>query len=123
MSLLVLEDDLAREKFHRAPFRLRHQLAGHELFTLPRLRVLDLGRLYGNRHTPAGFAGLRATQLRQLAVGQGKEWRLFAGAGIVAGSDPSREWAETRIKFQPVLKALSGARAEPSSEEEESPDS
>jgi len=48
------------------------------------------------------------------AVGLGKEWRLFAGAGIVSGSDPSREWAETRIKFQPVLKALSGARVEPS---------
>jgi menaquinone-specific isochorismate synthase len=57
------------------------------------------------------------------AVGQGKEWRLFAGAGIVAGSDSSREWAETRIKFQPVLKALSGARPEPSSEDEEAPDS
>ena len=46
------------------------------------------------------------------AVGFGKEWRLFAGAGIVAGSEPSKEWAETRIKFQPVLRALSGARAE-----------
>ena len=56
-------------------------------------------------------------------VGRGKEWRLFAGAGIVAGSDPSREWAETRIKFQPVLKALSGARAEPFFEKEEAPDS
>lgn len=53
------------------------------------------------------------------AVGHGKEWRLFAGAGIVAGSDPSREWDETRIKFQPVLKALSGARAEPPAEGEE----
>ncbi|TFH65983.1 MAG: isochorismate synthase [Gemmatimonadales bacterium] len=53
------------------------------------------------------------------AVGRGKEWRLFAGAGIVAGSDASREWAETRIKFRPVLKALSGARAEPYSEDEE----
>jgi len=42
------------------------------------------------------------------AVGLGREWRLFAGAGIVAGSDPEREWAETRIKFEPVLKALSG---------------
>jgi len=57
------------------------------------------------------------------AVGQGKEWRLFAGAGIVAGSDPAREWAETRLKFQPVLKALSGARALPSSEDREDPDS
>lgn len=47
------------------------------------------------------------------AVGSGKEWRLFAGAGIVAGSDPAKEWAETRIKFQPVLRALSESGQEP----------
>lgn len=41
------------------------------------------------------------------AVGDGGEWRLFAGAGIVLGSDPVQEWYETRIKFQPVLRALS----------------
>ena len=45
------------------------------------------------------------------AVGSGAEWRLFAGAGIVAGSDPGREWDETGIKFQPVLRALAQARA------------
>lgn len=45
------------------------------------------------------------------AVGKGSEWRLFAGAGIVAGSDPRREWEETRIKFLPVLRALSQAGA------------
>lgn len=45
------------------------------------------------------------------AVGHGTEWRLFAGAGIVAGSDPRREWDETKIKFQPVLRALARARA------------
>jgi menaquinone-specific isochorismate synthase len=45
------------------------------------------------------------------AVGRGREWRLFAGAGIVVGSDPRREWDETRIKFQPVLRALALARA------------
>jgi len=45
------------------------------------------------------------------AVGRGTEWRLFAGAGIVSGSDPRQEWDETRIKFQPVLRALARARA------------
>jgi len=45
------------------------------------------------------------------AVGHGEEWRLFAGAGIVAGSEPRQEWDETRIKFQPVLRALSRAGA------------
>jgi menaquinone-specific isochorismate synthase len=45
------------------------------------------------------------------AVGHGSEWRLFAGAGIVRGSEPQMEWDETRIKFQPVLRALSRAGA------------
>lgn len=31
---------------------------------------------------------------------------LFAGCGIVAGSDPQQEWEETRIKFQPMMEAL-----------------
>ncbi|WP_316317448.1 chorismate-binding protein, partial [Clavibacter michiganensis] len=29
-----------------------------------------------------------------------------AGAGIVAGSDPERERAETAMKFRPVVEAL-----------------
>jgi len=44
------------------------------------------------------------------AVCEGQEWRLFAGAGIVPGSDSSQEWDETRIKFQPILRALSATR-------------
>lgn len=40
------------------------------------------------------------------AVGGGKEWLLFAGAGIVAGSHPEGEWEETGLKFRPVLRAL-----------------
>jgi menaquinone-specific isochorismate synthase len=32
--------------------------------------------------------------------------RLFAGCGIVAGSDPEDEWQETNIKLQPMLSAL-----------------
>ena len=46
------------------------------------------------------------------AVVRDLRWRLFAGAGIVAGSDPGLEWDETSIKFEPMLRALaaSGAR-------------
>ena len=46
------------------------------------------------------------------AVVQNLRWRLFAGAGIVEGSDPGLEWDETSIKFEPMLRALaaSGAR-------------
>lgn len=32
--------------------------------------------------------------------------RLFAGAGIVAGSDPAAELAETGAKFRTLLRAL-----------------
>jgi len=98
----------------------------------PRDRALDLLRTEepfqrGWYAGPVGWFdndgnGVFVPALRS-AVGWGKEWRLFAGAGIVAGSDPSKEWAETRIKFQPVLKALSGARPDPSLEEEEATDS
>ena len=31
---------------------------------------------------------------------------LVAGAGIVAGSDPDAEWAETQAKLEPMLRAL-----------------
>jgi len=34
-----------------------------------------------------------------------------AGAGIVADSDPAREFAETEAKAQAVLKALALAKA------------
>ncbi len=40
------------------------------------------------------------------AVTNGKETQLFAGAGIVADSEPEREWAEIQLKFRPILEAL-----------------
>ena len=40
------------------------------------------------------------------AVSTGSSWRLFAGGGIVAGSNPVLEWEETELKFQPVLRAM-----------------
>jgi isochorismate synthase len=33
--------------------------------------------------------------------------RLYAGAGITAGSDPAAEWHETEMKLNTILKALS----------------
>ena len=38
----------------------------------------------------------------------GNRLRLFAGGGIMADSEPEREYEETRIKFQPLLSALNG---------------
>lgn len=40
------------------------------------------------------------------AVVRGAHASLYAGAGIVAGSDPDLEVAETRLKFQALLSAL-----------------
>ena len=31
---------------------------------------------------------------------------LFAGAGIVTGSEPGQEWRETELKFKPLLEAI-----------------
>jgi menaquinone-specific isochorismate synthase len=39
-------------------------------------------------------------------VVSGSQVRLFAGGGIVAGSDPEAEFAETQAKFVPVRDAL-----------------
>lgn len=40
------------------------------------------------------------------AVTYGNQARLYAGAGIVADSDPDKEWDETKLKFRPMLDAL-----------------
>jgi isochorismate synthase len=42
----------------------------------------------------------------------GRDAALFAGCGIVADSDPSREWEESRMKLRPVASAL-GREPEP----------
>lgn len=46
------------------------------------------------------FVGLRS------ALVEGPCARVYAGAGIVAGSDPEREWAETELKLEALLAAL-----------------
>lgn len=40
------------------------------------------------------------------ALASGEEARLFAGCGIVAGSDPRREYEESAMKLRPMLGAL-----------------
>jgi menaquinone-specific isochorismate synthase len=46
------------------------------------------------------FAGLRS------ALIDGATARLYAGAGIVAGSSPEKELAETEMKFKAMEEAL-----------------
>ena len=40
------------------------------------------------------------------AVSQDRRVWLYAGAGIVADSEPQKEWEETALKFRPMLEAL-----------------
>lgn len=40
---------------------------------------------------------------------QENQAELYAGAGIVAGSNPARELAETEAKLAPMLDALGGS--------------
>ncbi len=49
---------------------------------------------------PAGN-GTIAVGIRSALV-SGHHAHLFAGAGIVAGSDPAAEWKETQLKYQPM---------------------
>ena len=45
------------------------------------------------------------------AVSVGHDSMLFAGAGIVADSEPAKEWRETQLKFKPLMDALSKVSA------------
>ncbi len=61
----------------------------------------------------AGGLGGRARQRRvghrlRCAEIDGPRARLFAGCGIVAGSDPAAELAEAQAKFRPMQDALEG---------------
>ena len=49
--------------------------------------------------------GVFAVAIRS-AVAQDRRVWLHAGAGIVADSDPQKEWDETQLKFKPMLNAL-----------------
>jgi menaquinone-specific isochorismate synthase len=70
------------------------------------LETFERGRYAG----PVGWVdgrgdGAWAVALRCAEL-DGERARLVAGAGIVAGSDPEAEWAETQVKFDPMLQAL-----------------
>ena len=75
---------------------------------LAELEDFDRGRYAG----PVGWIGADgdgewAIALRGAYLSDGK-LTAFAGCGIVAGSVPADELAETDLKFKPILQALSG---------------
>lgn len=76
------------------------------LATIERLETFSRGR-YGG---PVGWVDARgdgefAVALRCAQIA-GATARLLAGAGIVDGSDPDLEWAETQAKLEPMLRCL-----------------
>lgn len=85
-------------------------VAGHPrdvaLRLLPQREALDRGWYAG----PIGWMDARhqgefAVAIRSALV-RGAKASLYAGAGIVAGSDPEAELVETDLKLQPLLAAL-----------------
>jgi isochorismate synthase EntC len=52
-------------------------------------------------------AGEFAVALRSALVA-GRQASLFAGCGIMGDSDPAHEYAESLLKFRPMLAALGG---------------
>jgi len=76
------------------------------LRSIAELEGFDRGRYAG----PVGWVDARgdgewAIALRGAEIAGGRA-RLVAGAGIVAGSQPEAEWAETQAKLEPMLRAL-----------------
>ena len=71
------------------------------------LEPFDRGRYAG----PVGWVGADgdgewAIALRCAQVTPTGDVTAYAGCGIVLGSEPDRELAETRMKFRPIVEAF-----------------
>lgn len=53
----------------------------------------------------ASGGGQLGVAIRSAIAQQRRVW-LYAGCGVVADSDPLKEWDETALKFRPMLHAL-----------------
>ncbi len=86
---------------------------GAALALIGRLEPCGRGRYAG----PVGWVdaagdGEFAVAIRSADV-SGRHARMFAGAGIVAGSDAGAEWDETEAKLGPMRRALGTAPSRP----------
>ena len=74
---------------------------------IARLEPFDRGRYAG----PVGWVGANgdgewAVAVRSAQVAPDGTLTAYAGAGIVADSEPERELVETRLKFKPIVEAI-----------------
>jgi menaquinone-specific isochorismate synthase len=96
-----------------SPARVLHPtpaLAGQ-----PRQAAMQMIRQYepvsrGAYGAPVGWVtpqgdGRLAVAIRS-GIFRGRVGRLYAGAGLLAESNPRKEWEETALKFHPMLEAL-----------------
>ena len=117
-SVVHLATEVTGRLRHPAPSALELALALHPTpavgGTPQDLAVELIERLEGfDRRSyagPVGWVDARgdgewAVALRG-AEFEGSRARLVAGVGVVAGSDPDAEWAETQVKFEPMLRTL-----------------
>lgn len=93
------------DRLHPTP-ALGGQPRAAALDWLARTEPLDRG-WYG---APVGWldghgAGVAAVAIRSALMTDRQAW-AFAGAGVVAGSDPDAEWRESALKLQTVGRAL-----------------
>lgn len=77
------------------------------LAVIDELEPFDRGRYAG----PVGWVGADgdgewAVALRCAQIAENGDITAYAGAGIVAGSDPDRELIETKMKFRPMVEAF-----------------
>ncbi|MFE4468855.1 isochorismate synthase MenF [Leifsonia sp. NPDC056824] len=77
------------------------------LALIRKLEPFDRGRYAG----PVGWVGGDgdgewAIALRCAQLGETGDLTAYAGAGIVADSDPATEYAETTMKFRPIVEAF-----------------
>ena len=80
---------------------------GAALALIRQLEPFDRGRYAG----PVGWVGADgdgewAIALRSAEIDEDGTVTAYAGAGIVADSDPEAELAETRMKFRPIIDAF-----------------
>ena len=80
---------------------------GAAMDLIEQLEPFDRGRYAG----PVGWVDARgdgewAVALRCAHVSSTGRVTAYAGAGIVQGSEPQRELAETKMKFRPVVEAF-----------------
>ncbi|TBN58449.1 isochorismate synthase [Glaciihabitans arcticus] len=80
---------------------------GEAMDLIEQLEPFDRGRYAG----PVGWVGANgdgewAVALRCAHVSSTGRITAYAGAGIVVGSEPERELAETKMKFRPIVEAF-----------------